>query len=299
MTLEKLRKINPYLGKYGGEVNGKDVEIANGCIKKYARKPKQLAAGDIVEYTNPYAEYSARALVERVEDNEIHICEHGSGWCCSNKNYLSVSGGAFYSIDRSELEYVGRTVVYLKEWGHLGACASGAILFPVRVNLWKNKHEFKYTTKDYNRRCISKCDEEWLKEHNSRYEYDAFPSGAWEDNETLSAWCIRNGAFITKSSDNLNSWEVWSKKTECHYWLDDESVLAMDGFHDVQTMNGSIRNVCYVDSGNKIDIYFGKNEYTLEEVSKKYKYYFAMSLEKTKEYVRENNIRFPESFMEM
>lgn len=294
MTLNKLKKLNRYVGEFYGVPNETDVQIANDCIKRYARRKRQLAAGDLIEFTNPYGDFSPRALVEKVDGDDVHVCEHGSGWCCSSKYYLSVSGGAFYTITRNQLEYVGRTKVYLKEWGHCGACRDGAIYFPVTVNLWRNKHDFKYTTKDYDRNIITHLSKEWMQQQHERYEYHNYPYGAWENNQILSAWCVLHKAFITKedaeyaNKDSRNAWHVWtSKLNKEHYWLEDEEVLKMKGVHDYLYMNGSIRNVCFVYNGTSLNVYYGKGE--IKDHTP-----YENSLDK----VYKNNIHFPESFIQ-
>lgn len=146
MTLEKLKKIHPYITEFHIDVTQKDVEIVNKAIKMMSRKPRQLAAGDFVQFSNG-VKISNHAIIEDCRDkHSISICQAGSAWVSHyGKKYLSVSGGPFYDIDIDELEYVGRAKNFFSEWGSCGACASGAISVPVTVNVWKHKSvdEFK------------------------------------------------------------------------------------------------------------------------------------------------------------
>lgn len=146
MTLEKLKKIQPYITEYHIDVTQKDVDIVNKAIKMMSRKPRQLAAGDIVQFSNG-VKISHHAIIEDCRHkHNISICQSGSAWVSHyGKKYLSVSGGAFYDIDIDDLEYVGRERNFFSEWGSCGACASGAISVPVMVNVWKHKSvdEFK------------------------------------------------------------------------------------------------------------------------------------------------------------
>jgi hypothetical protein len=146
MTLEKLKKIHPYITDYQIEVSQKDVDIVNNAIKLMRRKPKQLAAGDIVQFADSMRIYN-RAIIEDCRDkHSISICENGSVWVSHyGKKYLSVSGGSFHTVDFNDLEYVGRSKRTFSEWGSWGACARGSISVPVTVNIWKHKSvdEFK------------------------------------------------------------------------------------------------------------------------------------------------------------
>ena len=146
MTLEKLKKIQPFITEYQVEVTQKDVEIVNKAIKMMSRKPRQLAAGDIVQFADSMRIYN-HAIIEDCRDkHSISICENGSAWVSHyGKKHLSISGGSFHDIDFDELEYIGRSKRTFSEWGSFGACASGAISVPVTVNVWKHKSvdEFK------------------------------------------------------------------------------------------------------------------------------------------------------------
>lgn len=298
MTLQKLSKINPCFTEYSVEVSSKDVEIANNAIKKMYRRPKQMAAGDIVEFTTSCGQFSKRAIIERIDGDDITVCQSGSAWCSSSKKYLSVSGGSFYHVPKSDLVYLGRSVRYFSEWGRFGACANGAIRVPVTVNVWRNKTDLKYTTEFYDQYFIYPHSEEYKKEHGSRYSYSSWsPTNAWTDNLELSAWCVIHKAFIEKrksSGDGYNTL-VWTWKHQDHYWCDDEEVLKMNGYHDFEIMNGYIRNVCYVyDESNKmINVYYGRNEIKHTD----YNDYWNREYQNAKKYVIENNLHFPESFI--
>ena len=65
MTLEKLKKIQPYITKYHIDVTQKDVDIVNKAIKMMSRKPRQLAAGDIVQFSDG-VKISKHAIIEDV-----------------------------------------------------------------------------------------------------------------------------------------------------------------------------------------------------------------------------------------
>jgi hypothetical protein len=146
MTLEKLKKTQPFITEYHVEVTQKDVEIVNKAIKMMSRKPRQLAAGDIVQFADSMRIYN-HAIIEDCRDkHSISICENGSAWVSHyGKKHLSISGGSFHDIDFDELEYIGRSKRTFSEWGSFGACASGSISVPVTVNVWKHKSvdEFK------------------------------------------------------------------------------------------------------------------------------------------------------------
>jgi len=146
MTLEKLKKTQPCITEYNLKVTQEDVDIYNKAVKMMSRKPRQLAAGDIVQFSNG-CRISPRAIIEDCKDkHHISICQSGSAWVSHyGKKRLSVSGGSFYDIDFDDLEYVGRDKRSFSEWGHWGACKDGAISVSIPVNVWKHKSvdEFK------------------------------------------------------------------------------------------------------------------------------------------------------------
>ena len=146
MTLQKLQKIHPYITDIRLKVNQEDVEIYNKAARMMYRRPKQLAAGDVVQFADSMRIYN-RAIIEDCRDKScISICENGSAWVSHyGKKRLSVSGGSFHNIDFNDLEYVGRSKRNFSEWGHFGACANGAFSVSVPVNVWKHKSvdEFK------------------------------------------------------------------------------------------------------------------------------------------------------------
>ena len=297
MTLKKLQKIQKYITDYQIEVSEKDVEIANKAIKKMYRRPKQLSAGDIVEFTNQYGEFSKHAIIERIDGKDVSVCQSGSAWCSSSKRYVSVSGGSFYTVPKSDLVYIGRSIRYFSEWGSCGACARGAISIPVTVNVWRNKTDLKNTTEFYDQHYIYPYSEEYKKEYNCNYDYGEFSKNAWTSNAELSAWCFLHRAFIEKerSSGDGYNFLVWTWKHRVHYWCNDEEVMNMDGYHDLAIMNGCIRNVCYVyDEENKmIDVYYGNNKIECTD----YRSYRSKHFQNAKDYVLKHNIHFPESFV--
>lgn len=146
MTLKKLKKTQPTITEYHRKVTQEDVDIYNKAYKAMYRKPKQLAAGDVVQFADSMRIYN-HAIVEDCRDKScISICENGSAWVSHyGKKRLSISGGSFHDIDFNDLEYVGRSKRNFSEWGHYGACANGAFSVSVPVNVWKHKSvdEFK------------------------------------------------------------------------------------------------------------------------------------------------------------
>ena len=146
MTLEKLKKTQPCITEYRLKVTQDDVDIYNKAVKMMSRKPRQLAAGDIVQFADSMRVYN-HAIIEDCRDkHSISICENGSAWVSHyGKKRLSISGGSFHDIDINDLEYIGRSKRAFSEWGHFGACANGAISVSVPVNVWKHKSvdEFK------------------------------------------------------------------------------------------------------------------------------------------------------------
>ena len=220
MTLEKLKKIKPYITEYHCKVTQDDVDIYNKAVKMMYRKPRQLAAGDIVQFADSMRVYN-HAIIEDCRDkHSISICENGSAWVSHyGKKRLSISGGSFHDIDINDLEYVGRSKRAFSEWGHFGACANGAISVSVPVNVWKHKSvdEFKpkgnritYYQHNFNEcRCNPDIKPEWVY-------------AIWYADETAWSFDYHVASFKTEEqlkafADKLGFTYTWEEEREDGY----------------------------------------------------------------------------------
>lgn len=52
---------------------------------------------------------------------------------------FSMSGGPFFKMKASDLEYVGKDTREFTVWGHNGPCTDGCVCFTAEVNRWKLK----------------------------------------------------------------------------------------------------------------------------------------------------------------
>lgn len=57
---------------------------------------------------------------------------------------FSMSGGPFFRLRKSDVEYVNTDIRLFTIWGHSGPCRNGAIRFPVTVNRWRVKDGVNY-----------------------------------------------------------------------------------------------------------------------------------------------------------
>ncbi|MBQ8482819.1 MAG: DUF4121 family protein [Bacteroidales bacterium] len=148
MTAERLIEINKdrYLlvhklneEDYGKIQNVMDLLSFHHCLSD---KPK---VGDLVEgayYDGACPYHSGR--IEKIEGDEVVICCKPFIPFVSfheGKIHLSMSGGPFITQKISELVPVRDDKAQYKFWGHVGACANGAIAVETQVKRWKVPYE--------------------------------------------------------------------------------------------------------------------------------------------------------------
>lgn len=186
---------------------------------------KLIAKGDVVRYIDENGDYYENARVDNSpswgDDDKIYLCErpYVPFVCINRENYtysLSMSGGAFKFIDKSEFKYIGKTEALFTDWGHCGARANGAIQFPVEVNLWSvnlRKGKFaEYTKKDYEMvRIFDNRDEYGLPSNGSHYGFIG-EHEAWKDEEELNEFLE-----MFKAVEDTESAYAWGKNKV--YWI--------------------------------------------------------------------------------
>ena len=195
-----MKDYKEYLERINGEFLGEHYEITENDIimcQKYVdfiektRDEKQPKVGDILMYTNEHGDFYKSAHIDKIyEDGSAEICEQPYvpfiGYAKDNKNIVcSTSGGAWCRLDTKKFKYVGKNLKKFCDWGHCGACASGAINFTASVNVWEYKADNKfgeYSTKDYKKQYISFLDKEQMEQRNT--QYSILGDGiAWETTE--------------------------------------------------------------------------------------------------------------------
>ena len=122
---------------------------------------------------------------------------------------LSVSGGAFHSVNPKELKFLKWTEGAFKDWGHCGTCGNGSVTFLAKVPLWfyaePNPRYGNFTTETYRKFYLNKReesengnlyqgfdiafrDEAEFQQFLKDYEGTVF-KGNWENQIVL--WCFR------------------------------------------------------------------------------------------------------------
>lgn len=224
-TLETLKEINNRFCS-SHYLRDSDVIKANKYVEliESSRSETEPRIGDIVQYTNEYGDYYMAAHIDKVYDKEVYICEQPYvPFINANANndgiYCSTSGGAWCSLPKDKLVYVGKKEKRFCDWGNCGACADGAIEFKAEVSVWgytssENKFVSKidgksYTTKDFKRMKIHYCPDR----KNSPYIY--FGDGhAWKRDLDMQAWLRTFRAEVFDWGNN--SMFVWYWKEEKH-----------------------------------------------------------------------------------
>ncbi len=180
-SIETLKKRNV---SYDHEhrLTQEDVDMANRYVELIERTRSEITpqVGDRLVYVSRHGDRYGNALIEAVNKKQglLSVCEQPYVpfvWAEGESIRLSVSGGAFHSIDPKELKFVKWTEGSFKDWGHCGACGNGTVSFTANVPLW-SYHEPEplygdFTTETYRRFYLNKRKES--EEGNLYQGYDA------------------------------------------------------------------------------------------------------------------------------
>lgn len=269
-SIDTLKEINQSYD-YRYRVSQSDVDKANAYVQliESTRSNVQPKAGDRLRLTTKHGDYYSSAHIEGDypwgDEPSYNICE-----CpyvpfigiTENKDgiWCSTSGGAWQGVPKDKLRYVGREKKLFCDWGHMGACAGGAMYFEAEVSVWEyaepNPKYGTYTTKDWNRQYISFCEN---PKDGSPYRY--FGDGmAYKDREDYLAW-LKTHKGVEFEGNWPNQTVVFFYRTE-HRFVTKEEYLSLDLPVDTRMWNGSICNCKfeYDDENHKIIEYsYGGN----------------------------------------
>lgn len=82
-TLETLSEINQRFLSAHYELTESDIDKVNTCIERIekSRTPEKPISGDIVRYTDELGYYHAHAYIEKIEGDQVHVCESAGVYC--------------------------------------------------------------------------------------------------------------------------------------------------------------------------------------------------------------------------
>ena len=204
----------------------KDVDMANNHVQLIERTRSEVTPqiGDRLVYVTEHGDYYGNALIDGKSTKEgyLSICEQPYVpfvWEEGGSIRLSVSGGAFHSVNPKDRKFLKWTEGAFKDWGHCGACANGSVTFIAKVPLWfyaePNSRYGDFTTETYRKFYLNKRDEsesgnlyqgfdiafrdeaefwQFLKD----YEGTVF-KGNWENQIVL--WCFRREYVFLPSAE--------------------------------------------------------------------------------------------------
>ena len=148
-----LRSINQRFILAHGDLSAKDFAKMDSVRRaiEAARKGKRVPLpGDTVEG----AYYDGKHLFRKgmldtpypwYDPDEVSLCAGPySPFVCLTEGRpegysFSMSGGPFFKVKASDLEYLGKDTREFTVWGHEGPCADGCVCFTAEVNRWKLK----------------------------------------------------------------------------------------------------------------------------------------------------------------
>ena len=110
--------------------------MANNYVELIERTRSEITPqiGDRLVYVTEHGDYYGNALIDSrsAKEGYLSVCEQPYVpfvWEEDGNIRLSVSGGAFHSVNPEELKFLKWTEGVFKDWGHCGACANGSVSF--------------------------------------------------------------------------------------------------------------------------------------------------------------------------
>ena len=147
-----------------------DVDMANNYVELIERTRSELTPqiGDRLVYVTEHGDYYGHALIDGRHEKEgsLSVCEEPYVpfvWEEDGNIRLSVSGGAFHSVNPKDMKFLKWTEGAFKDWGHCGGCANGTVTFLAKVPLWfyaePSPRYGAFTTETYRKFYLNKRDE--------------------------------------------------------------------------------------------------------------------------------------------
>ena len=265
---------------YWGFTTEKDLDrnykIALEVERVYNEKHNKVdepQIGDIVEFADQFRVYERGKIVENMYRNSddpgmLCICESGSSF--TNGSWFETSGGAFNTIHKSKLQFVGEDENIVRTWGCNGAGGNQGIYFPLKVRKWIIPYDEKALV-----RSVVRINGEDAK------TFDGFPRPAVEI-ENTGDWCV------VHSFNSFEAFKAWAKyigyeyeKSENDSWeyvsnlrVENRCVLDLKDLpSDVKTIkvlaNGKVRDGWVRNDGKAVtEIWL--NKYDPEEYKHPY-----------------------------
>ena len=203
-----------------------DVDMANSYVELIERTCSKITPqiGDRLVYVTEHGDYYGNALIDSrsAKEGYLSVCEQPYVpfvWEEDGNIRLSVSGGAFHSVNPEELKFLKWTEGVFKDWGHCGACANGSVSFLAKVPLWfyaePNPRYGDFTTETYRKFYLHKReesengnlyqgfdiafrDEAEFRQFLKDYEGTVF-KGNWDNQIVL--WCFRREYVFLPSAE--------------------------------------------------------------------------------------------------
>lgn len=256
-TIETLKGKSPAYDRRHG-VTEADVNKANGLVAliECTRNDEVPQVGDIIEYTDKYAEYHPSAHVEQMSDGFINICSKPyTPFVFKHEHETAIvtdtSGGPWANIPKN-LKLIGKRKKAFKSWGHCGMAAEGAFYIEAEVNVWEySEAESEYTTKDYDK-FIMYINHE--PEKNHQYLYTVSGAGTFDTADELYAW-LNTFKGVIHAGAWPNTRTIWThKQTRLCVPLEEYKAIE-NAIIDTELCNGRIQECKRVYEGTMVTTY--------------------------------------------
>lgn len=265
-TMESLAKINQGFLAEHYALTESDVDGVNTCVERIekSRTSEKPMPGDIVRYTDELGYYHAHAYIEKIEGNQVHICESAGVYCYSDDEkengfhaYVS-AGGAFHTIPLERMVYMEDQEQHrFWHFGHCGPCGGGGIDFFATVNVWScDINKERYSTKTHDKYYV--CYEPHPEKRNSNYKFTSSidKPHAWKNEFDFQAW-LRTFRGIVEPGNWKNQLIVWTYKNVKHH-VSPEEYEDLNAPEDTFLMNARIRRCkrIYDDENFTVHTYY-------------------------------------------
>ena len=165
-TVETLKPLNVLYDREH-RLTQQDVDMVNNYVELIEQTRSELTPkiGDRLVYVTEHGDYYGHALIDdrHTKEGYFSVCEEPYVpfvWEEDGNIRLSVSGGAFHSVNPKDMKFLKWTEGAFKNWGHCGGCANGTVTFLARVPLWfyaePNPRYAGFTTETYRKFYLNK-----------------------------------------------------------------------------------------------------------------------------------------------
>jgi hypothetical protein len=263
------------------DLTERDFQIVDhyiGLISAMQLSDNEPHVGDLVQgaYYDGMYEYQY-GRIDKIVGDKITVCAEGSVSVFDSTKWIgtSISGGPFFTHDRSEFNLVGDDEADFWTFGRVGACAGGGLHFSAPVRRWSIPYTWQSRT--FINVYLNKREEGKWPVTIDNTNWSCFIAFGFVSVEQLDRFLAYVGATKTEwdGNDTFKRYKLSHNISELYF----SSVAELPvGAKLVRTYcNGSVVD-CYINTTEKeIELYRPNPNY--KDVYKPYPYEFRRKME--------------------